>query len=110
MDIDLQVIPTALALVLTIVSPLIAALFTKVTMTSRTKNLVALGVSVVIAVGWVLLNGGFNGVDIALALGSVYGLQQLIYNQILKDTAKEIEANYGVTAPDTDVPLDELGN
>lgn len=109
MDIELQVLPTALAFILTIVSPLISAYFTKVTMSSKTKNIIALGVSVVIAVGWVLLNGGFNGVDIVLALGSVYGIQQLVYNQLLKDTAKDIEADHGITASDTEIAADEFG-
>lgn len=99
MDVTFELLPTALTLVLTLVSPLIAAWFTKSTMTSRTKNLVALFVSVVIAGGWVFFNGGFEGVDIALALGAVYGLQQLVYNQLLKDVAKDIEANNGITAP-----------
>lgn len=93
---NIEVVPTVITLVLTVVSPLIAAWFTKQSMTSRTKNLVALGVSVVIAGGWVALNGGFSAGEVTVALASVYGLQQLVYNQLLKDTAKEVEAHVGL--------------
>lgn len=111
-NIDIEVVPTIITLLLTVISPLIAAWFTKRSMTSRTKNLIALGVSVVIAVGWVIFSGGFDGGEFSVAVATVYGLQQLVYNQLLKETAKEVEAHQGIgknEAPETfDYPDEEV--
>lgn len=104
---NIEIVPTALALVLTVVSPLISAWFTKQTMSSTTKNLIALGVSIVIAVGWVVLNGGFSAGEVAVAMATVYGVQQLVYNQLLKDTAKTIEAHNGVGKDESEVIIED---
>lgn len=95
---SIEAVPAVITLIFTVLSPLITAWFTKVSMTPRVKNLIAVGISLVIAVGYVALSGGFTGVeDIMVPLGVVYGLQQVVYNQFLRGPAAKVEADHGVT-------------
>lgn len=109
------VLPSALAIVLSLLSPYIVAFYTKASMSSQTKNLVALGVSLVIAVGWTVASGGFgalvigSGVPALLdsilpGLAMAYGLQQAVFNVLFKNTglAESITNNYGITDGETD--------
>ena len=90
-------LPLLITAVLTLVSPLLTAWFTKTAMSSKTKNLVAVVMSFIIAGVYVFLEGGFNTADdLLVPLGVVYGLQQLIYNQFLKKLATEVEASFGL--------------
>lgn len=100
---DPVVIPTAIIALAAIVSPLITGWFTTVSMKSTTKNYIALGVSAVLAVGYVLMIGGFtpeagfNGIeDLALPLGLIYGIGQFMYNSLMKKPATYVEANLGI--------------
>lgn len=99
---ELEVLPTTIAALLTLVSPYITALFVKTEMKAVTKTWIAFGISAVIALVYVFMQGGFNNLagpeEYLAALGVAYGLGQLVYNSILKKSAKTVEANYGVTS------------
>lgn len=92
----MEPLPTVIVAVLTLVSPLLTALFTKVSMSPKVKNAVAVVVSALIAGAYVYMTGGFEGVEsFAVPLGVVYGLQQVIYNQFLRKTVAKVEADIG---------------
>jgi hypothetical protein len=85
-----------------IASPLLTSVFTHTNMTSRTKNTIAMIVSLAIAVGYEALSGGISDwTSIAYAFPVVYGLQQAVYNTLLKTAATTIEANVGVVSKTT---------
>lgn len=98
---EFETVPALIVTVLTLLSPLISAFFTKLSMSPKTKNLIALGISLVIAVIYVILTGGFADVtgveDVAVPLGIVYGLQQVVYNQFMRKHVAKVEAKRGVT-------------
>lgn len=86
-------LPIIITILITMASPYVNAYFNKVTWSPEKKNLVALATSTVIAVAYILLTGGFTGWDqLAATLGSVYTLQQLTYQFILKVPATKFEA------------------
>lgn len=108
-------IPTALAVLLSAISPLIVGALTKASMASKTKGLVAFGVSAVIAVTWLATTGGLGALTLAagvpafvqalgLAVGAVYTLQQAVHKFLFKGTAlaDNVLANVGVTDGESD--------
>ena len=87
------VLPVALTLVLTFISPFITAYFNKVNWSPETKNLVSLLVSAVIAVVYLLLTGGIaDWSQLGVVIPAVYGLSQLVYQFLLKVPATKLEA------------------
>lgn len=108
-------IPTTLAIVLSVISPLIVGALTKASMSVKTKGWIALGVSVVIALGWTVATGGFAGLvgavgfagyvqAIGLAIAPAYAMQQAVYALMFKGTefAKSVLDGVGVTDGETD--------
>jgi hypothetical protein len=84
-----------------VASPLLTSVFTQTGMTSRTKNTIAMIVSLVIAVVYEVLTGGISDwTNVLIAFPVVYGLQQAVYNTLLKALATNVEANVGITAKD----------
>ena len=84
-------------------SPLLTSVFTNTGMTSKTKNNIAMIVSLVIAVGYLALTGGITDwTNILYAFPIVYGLQQAVYNTLLKAVATNVEANVGLVAKQDD--------
>jgi len=80
-----------------VASPLLTSVFTHTGMTSRTKNTIAMVVSLVIAVAYEVLTGGISDwTNVMLAFPVVYGLQQAVYNTLLKAAATSVEATVGV--------------
>ena len=128
----MELIPTALAIFITAISPLIVGALTKASWSPKTKGWIALGVSVVVALGWTLATGGFGALTLAggiagfvqalgLAIGSSYALQQAVYALMFKGTdfAKELTHNVGLTDGESDatgsgfdaeLESEELGN
>jgi ABC-type bacteriocin/lantibiotic exporter with double-glycine peptidase domain len=114
---DTNVLLNAVTAVIVVASPLLTSLFTHTVMSSRTKNTIAMIVSLVIAVVYEVVTGGIHDwSNLAFAFPIVYGLQQAVYNTILKDLATTVEAKVGVVskgsvaAPETpvaDVPAPE---
>lgn len=102
-------VPEIITAIAVVISPFITALFLKTTMSSTTKNWIAVGVSAVIAIGYVFLSGGFSDpTDLAVPLGLAYGIGQFLYNSIMKKPATKIEANYGLVAKKTDEPKEVI--
>jgi hypothetical protein len=86
-------IPIVLVIIVTFFSPYVNAYIQKVTWSSQTKNLIALTVSAVIALGYLFLTGGIGDwSQISIWVPAVYGLQQAVYNFILKNSASKFEA------------------
>lgn len=82
-----------------VASPLLTSLFTHTGMTARTKNTIAMIVSLAIAVGYEAMTGGITDwTNVMYAFPVVYGLQQAVYNALLKAVATNVETNVGVTA------------
>lgn len=80
-----------------VASPLLTSIFTHTGMTSRTKNTVAMIVSLVIAVVYEVVTGGISDwTNVLYAFPVVYGLQQAVYNTLLRAAATNVEANYGL--------------
>lgn len=85
-----------------VASPLLTSLFTHTGMTSRAKNSIAMVVSLAIAVAYEVLTGGITDwSNLLIAFPVVYGLQQAVYNTLLKALATNVEATVGVTAKDS---------
>lgn len=97
-----EALPTTIVALLTLVSPLITAFFTKANMSAQAKNWIAVAISAVIALVYVFMQGGFNALqgpeEYLAALGIAYGIGQLVYNAVLKKPATLVEAKYGITA------------
>lgn len=100
---DLSTLPTVIVGVLTVVSPLLTALFTHVGMDSTAKKNVAFGVSLVIAAVYVVMSQGIhdltNLAEIAGAAPIIFTLQQLIFGNLLNSLSSVIEQKAGVKAP-----------
>lgn len=100
---DASTLPVALTVVLTVVSPLLTALFTHVNMSSAAKNNVAVAVSFVVAGAYVAMSGGVHDLtNLAEVLGvlpSVYTVQQLVFANLLGKLSAKIEAKVGVQPP-----------
>ena len=85
-------IPVVLTIVITFLSPFAVAILNRVRWSSETKNLIGISVSAVIAVVYFIMTGGVDWGNLAIAIPAVYGLQQAVYNFILKTLANRIEA------------------
>lgn len=86
-------IPFIITIVITFFSPFVNAYINKVTWSPETKNLVAIAVSALIAVGYLLMTGGIaDWSQLGVVIPAVYGLQQVVYNFILKVPATQFEA------------------
>lgn len=111
----MELIPTALAILITAISPLIVGALTKASWSPKTKGWIALGVSVAVALGWTLATGGLGALTLAggvpsfvealgLTIAGVYALQQAVYALMFKGTdfAKELTHNVGLTDGESD--------
>lgn len=86
-------LPIVLVIIITFFSPYVNAYIQRVTWSSETKNLVALTVSAVIALAYLIFTGGIGDwSQISIWVPAVYGLQQAAYNFILKSSASKFEA------------------
>lgn len=82
-----------LTLVLTFFSPFISAYIQNVDWSPRTKTLLAMVLSLLIAVLYLLMTNGISDwSQIGIAIPAVYGLQQAVYNFFLKNIATKFEA------------------
>lgn len=92
-----QQLPVALVGLMTLLSPYITALFTKTSMSPKAKQVVALVVSALISVVWVLLNGGVDSWQkFFVAVPVIFGIGQALYGLLLKDSVKIVEATQGI--------------
>lgn len=108
------IIPTGLAVILSVLSPLLVQYLTKASWSPVAKTWVAAGIALVIAALYIGLTGGFGLIDFSLgieavlaaagtALLSVYGLQQAIFNLVFKGSGlQNALANHGVTDGESD--------
>lgn len=86
-------IPIVLVIVITFFSPYVNAYIQKVTWSTQAKNLIAITVSAVIALGYLFFTGGIGDwSQISIWIPAVYGLQQAVYNFILRSSASKFEA------------------
>lgn len=100
---------TGATILFTILLPFINAWINKVTWTAKTKSLVALGTSIVLAIIYVLLTGGIaNLAQLWLAIPAIYGASQAIYQFLVKNIATKFEA---ITTKDSAVvaPAEQPG-
>lgn len=107
---EFEVIPAALLLILSMLSPFIIATVTRAKWSSKTRELIAAGVAIVVAIGWLALTGAISDwSNLAVAIPAVYTLQSLLYRFFLKEWATKFEA---VTTPGsvTITPAENAGN
>lgn len=82
-----------LTLVLTFISPFLSAYVQKVDWSPKTKTLLALAVSLLIAVAYLAMTGTIaDWSQLAVVIPAVYGLQQLVFQFFLKNIATKFEA------------------
>ena len=82
-----------LTLVLTFFSPFLSAYIQKVDWSPKTKTLLAMVLSLVIAVLYLFMTNGIaDWSQLGIAIPAVYGLQQAVYNFFLKNIATKFEA------------------
>jgi membrane-associated HD superfamily phosphohydrolase len=94
---DTTVLLNVVTALVVVASPLLTSVFTHSAMSSRTKNSIAMIVSLAIAVVYEVMTGGISDwTNLAYAFPIVYGLQQAVYNTLLKSLATNVEANIGV--------------
>lgn len=95
---DIDALLNIIAAAVVVASPLLTSVFTHTGMTSRTKNSIAMIVSLAIAVVYEVVTGGISDwSNLLIAFPVVYGLQQAVYNTLLKAIATNVEANVGLT-------------
>lgn len=86
----------ALIILLGAIAPFLIAIANKVKWSSTTKQLVAWGISIVLAVLWLFLSGGLSLVtDWQAFVGAVpviYALSQAVYEFLLKNILSKLEA------------------
>lgn len=88
----MDVLAVVITAVFTVVSPLAIAWKKNPHWSTALKTGLPILVSVVIAIGYLFMTGGFNtGFDIFTAILTVYGVQQLVYTTILKNMAEKLE-------------------
>lgn len=86
-------VPLIITILVTMASPYVTAYINKVTWSPEKKNLVALAVSTVIAIGYLFLTGGIaDWSQLGVVIPAVYGLQTAVYQFILKVPATKFEA------------------
>jgi hypothetical protein len=104
-------IPEVLLALITVVSPIFTAVAVQSKWDTKTKNAVAFGVALVIAVVYLVLTGGITDWgDITTAVLSVYGLQQLVYMQLLREISKKVEAATSVKSGEAIVVEEDKPN
>ena len=82
-----------LTLVLTFFSPFLSAYIQKVDWSPKTKTLLAMALSLFIAVLYLLMTGGIaDWSQLAVVIPAVYGVQQGVYQFFLKNIATKFEA------------------
>ncbi len=82
-----------LTLVLTFLSPFLSAYIQKVDWSPKTKTLLALAMSLLIAVAYLAMTGTIaDWSQLAVVIPAVYGLQQLVFQFFLKNIATKFEA------------------
>jgi uncharacterized membrane protein len=82
-----------LTLVLTFLSPFLSAYVQKVDWSPKTKTLLAMALSLVIAVLYLLMTGGIaDWSQLAVVVPAVFGVQQAVYTFFLKNIATKFEA------------------
>lgn len=97
MDLGLSAVVLA---IITVISPLFVAVATRYSWSSKTKNSVAALVALIIALGYLVMTGGITDwSNVVTIIPAVYGLQQLVYQQFLKEVSStvEISVNAGKT-------------
>jgi hypothetical protein len=86
-------IPIVITMLITMASPYLNSFINRVNWSPETKNLVALGTSLLISVAYIYFTGGFVGwAQLGTTLASVYTLQQLTYQFLIKTSATKFEA------------------
>jgi hypothetical protein len=91
-----QGLPTAVIVLLSFVQPFVTALFTRPSMTSKTRQVIAVAVAAVIAVVYTLLNGGIDSWEkFFFAMPAIYTLGNIIYGLLVKEQVKAVEASKG---------------
>lgn len=104
-------IPEILLALITVVSPLISAIAIQSKWDDKVKNAVAFGVSLLIAVGYLILTGGIaDWSNVPAAVLTVYGLQQLVYMQFMRQLSKKVEAATSVKSGEAVVVQDGQAN
>lgn len=103
-----MVLSATTLVILGVIAPVIISYLTSCSMSVQAKQLIALGVSIVLAVIIAVVSGGVGLVftagwvgffeSFAIALPSVFTIQQLVYNFIFKNTefAIEVRDNHGI--------------
>lgn len=92
-------LPIVLVVLFTFLSPFITAYFNRVQWSPQTKTLVAMAVSLVIAVLYVIMTGGLTDLSqIAVVAPVIFTIQQAIYRFFVNGPAKELELKTTSTA------------
>lgn len=82
-----------LTLVLTFLSPFLSAYIQNVDWSPKTKTLLAMALSLLIAVLYLVMTGGIaDWSQLAVVVPAVYGVQQAIFQFFLKNIATKFEA------------------
>lgn len=85
----------ALLIFLSLLAPFLTAGLNRVRWSTKTKNLAAFGVSIVLAVFWLAVTGGFaafNVPAIIAAMPVIYTISQAVYAFFVKNIASKLEA------------------
>lgn len=91
--------PALIIAAVTILSPILAAVLNQPQWSPKVKVAIPFVVSVVLAVVYLVATGGVKDwFDLPVAIGSVYGLQQLAYALLLKGIASKVEVATSVKA------------
>lgn len=86
-------VPEVLLALVTILSPLFSAIAIQSKWTSQVKNAVAVGISVLLAAGYLIATGAIGDLsNLPGTILAVYGLQQLVYQAFMKELTKKVEA------------------
>lgn len=78
-------------------SPILIAIFTKTSMSSKVKAGISIAVSALIAVVYYFLTDGIDLSQLAITIPAVFGIQQAVYRLMMQKLATSVEANYGIT-------------
>jgi len=85
----------ALLIFLGLLAPFVTAALNRVRWTAKTKHLVAFGVSIALAIFWLVVTGGFaafNVPAIIAAMPAIYTISQAVYAFFVKNIASKLEA------------------
>ena len=78
-------------------SPILIAIFTKTSMSSRVKTTISIVVSALIGVAYVVTTSGLDFSQLAITVPAVFGVSQAAYRLLMQKVATSVEANYGLT-------------